>query len=248
MNVRLKPIQANSWSGIERYPNCNDSLGPYYTRSGVIYTGLEREDEKRLGDLLGYDLRKGSNFWDTFRIRIGKETVVLDTDTPEDELKYLFLKNHKRVKGSITEVKATANYYLHNPEEEAVIFNTINRIKRKAIQEFDKMKPADIRKALRLYGDNGTNVSDSVAEDRLYARVEQNPKHFFKVWVDNKNRATEYLVKEAVAKNVIRKNKNIYSFGSTTLGNTLEDAILFVNSPANSDIKVAILNEANIKL
>lgn len=248
MEVRLKPIEANNWSGIERYPNCNDALGPYITRSGALYTGLTREDEKRLGDILGYDLRRGSEFWHSFRVRIGKETVVLDPENnPEDELKYLFLKGHKRVKGSIAEYKSSANYYLHNPEEEAEIFNKVNRLKRKANIILDKMKPADIKKALRLYGDNANNVSDAVAEDRLQSRVDQNPEHFFKIWVDNTNRATEFLIKEAVANATIRKTKNIHYFGTITLGNTLEDTIAFIDAPDNSDIKASIINDANIK-
>ena len=247
MEVRLKPLQANPWSGMDRYPNCSDVLRPYFTRTGRVYTGLTREDEKRLGDILGIDLRPGSSFWDTFRITVGKETVVLDLDRPEDELKYLFLKGHKRVKGSIDEKKASANYYLHNPEEEAGIFNKVNRIKRKAIATFDKMKPEEWKKALRLYGENANNLSDAVAEDRLMARIEQNPEHFFKVWVDNKNRQTEYLIKEAIAKSVIRKTKNIHYFGTITLGNTLEDSIAYLDNPENSDIKASIINEANIK-
>jgi len=247
MEIRIKPIQANNWSGIQRYPGCNDTIGPYLTRSGTVYTGLTRDDEKRLGDTLGYDLRKSSKFWETFRIKIGTEDVVLDLNDPADELKYLFLKGHKKVKGTVLEYKATADYYVHNPEEEATTFNEINRTKRAAIKEFDKLKPADIRKALRIYGYKSTNVSDAVAEDNLFKLVEQNPKHFFSKWVDNKNRATEYLLKEALAKNVIRKSNNVYYYGALTLGNTTEAAILYIDSGENSDIKASIINESDIK-
>lgn len=247
MEIRVKPIEANNWSGIQRYPNCNEALRPYYTRSGSIYTGLQRDDEKKLGDILGYDLRKGSSFWDTFKVIIGTESVVLNTDIPEDELKYLFLKGHKRVKPSLTSNKAGANYYLHNPEEEADTFNEVNRVKRKAIKEFDKLKPIEIKKALRLYGYKADNISDSVAEDRLYALVEQNPQHFFDKWVDNKNRATEFLIKEAIAKNVIRKQKNIHYFGTITLGKTQEEAVAYLDNSENADIKASIINDSNIK-
>jgi len=247
MEIRLKPISANDWSGIQRYPNCYDALGPYLTRSGSIYTGLTKEDEKRLGDDLGYDLRKNSSFWDTFRIKVGTEDVVLDLEDPADELKYIFLKSHRRVKATLTENKATANYYLHNPDQEAEVFNDNNRLKRKASKEFDKLKPVDIRKALRLFGFNSVNVSDAVAEDRLYAIMERNPAHFISKWVDNKHCATEFLLKEAQAQNVVKKNKNSFLYESITLGNTLEEAILFIDNAENSDIKASILNEANIK-
>lgn len=250
MEVRLKPIRANEWSGVERYPNCHDALGPYFTRSGSIYTGFDKSNaelREQLEQTLGYDLRPNSDFWVTFRVRVGGETIVLDLDKDEDLLKYTFLKNHKRVKESISANKPTANYYLSNPEQEATVFNEINRVKRTAIVEFSKLKPIDIKKCLRLYGFRSDNISDSVAEDRLYELVENNPQNFLDKWVNNKNRATEYLLKSAVAANVIKKQKNSYSFGTTTLGHTLEDAILFLDNAENSDIKAAILTEAKLK-
>lgn len=242
MEIKLKAIHKNKWAGINRFPSCTDALGPYLTRSGSVYTGLTRDDEKRLGEILGYDLRKSSSFWNDFRIRIGQEDIVLDLEDPADELKYIFLKNHKRVKKSIHEFNAGADYYLSNPEEEATTFNEVNRMKRRAVKEFDKMKPADIRKALRLYGYNAKGMSDSVCEDRLYTLVENNPKHFFTKWVENKHRATEFLVKEAQAKDVVKKANNTYSFGSITLGHSLEDAISFIDNGENSDIKAEIIN------
>lgn len=249
MEVRLKPIRANEWSGIQRYPNCSDALGPYFTRSGSLYTGFTKkneEDRLRLESVLGYDLKPNSDFWTTFRVRIGDETVVLDLDDPIDELKYIFLKNHKRVKESVQAFKATANYYLSNPEQEAELFNEVNRIKRKAILEFSKLKSIDIKKALRIYGYKSDNISDNIAEDRLYELVENNPQAFLDKWVNNNNRATEYLLKAALAANVIRKQKNTYSYGTTTLGHTLEDALMFIDAPENSDIKAAIIKEAKL--
>ena len=93
MQVILRPIGWNKWSGILKYKNCFDDLGPYLTRSGAMYTGLTMEDEKRLGSLLGLDLSRSSTnpFWVNFRIRTSVNDIILDTDDPLDELKYLFL-------------------------------------------------------------------------------------------------------------------------------------------------------------
>lgn len=247
MQVRLKFIPGlNTWSPTQLYSGCAFTLRPYMKRNGSLYTGLSKEDVKRLSDALGLDLRPTSSFWDTFSIAIGKEVVALETDDPQDEVKYLFLKSHKLVKQSIAENKAGALFYLHNDEEEADIFNKYNRRKREAIVEFNKLKPSDIKKALRLYGQNANNMSDAVAEDKLFRFVESNPDNFFRIWVDNKNKKTEYLIKEAIAKGIIRKNKNIHYFGTVTLGNTLEDAIAYIDNKENSDIKASIINEANI--
>lgn len=246
MEVRVKHIKANEWSGQTRYPNCQDAIGPYFTRTGRLYTGLSPEDEERLGKALGYDLRSGSTFWDTFRIRIGTEAAVLNPDADlMDELKYLFLKGHKRVAESITNRKATANYYLSVADQEAEVSNTYGRLKRKAYKEFDKMSPEEVKKCLRIYGVKSDGVSDAVAEDRLTNLIEQNPDRFFERWVNNKNRMSEYLLKEAVSKNIVRKNKNTYSYGTSTLGITLEDAIIYLDDPKNADIKAAIINETN---
>lgn len=232
-----------------RYPNCVDLLGVYYTRTGRLHTGLIPEDEKRLGEMLGLDLRPFSEFWHTFRIPIKNETIVLRPDEdPMDELKYLFLKNHKHVASSITDMtKPHARYYISIAEQEAEVSNTYNRIKRKAYKEFDKMSPEDIKKALRVLGFKADNVSDAVAEDRLTALIESNPQRFFDKWVNNETKHVEYLLKEAVAKSVVKKTKNIHSYGSVTLGNTMEDAIVYLNNPENTDIKTAIINEINGK-
>ena len=247
MEVKIKHITTQDWSGVTRYPNCYDALGPYFTRSGRVYTGLSKEDAERLGEILGLDLGPSSEFWDTFRVRIGSGDLFLDTSDPYDELKYLFLKSHKRVAESIDDRKPTAQYYISNEQEEARKKNEYNRLKRKAYKEFDKMSNNEIRKALRLYGYKADDVADAVAEERLATLLEQNPKRFFDKWVDNKHRMTEFLIKEAVAKNIVRKNKNIYTYGTTTLGKTLEGAIQYIDDKENSEIKAAILNETNIK-
>jgi len=247
MEVKIKHIHSQDWSGITRYPNCYDALGPYFTRSGRIYTGLSREESDRLGEILGLDLKPGSEFWDTFRVRIGSGDMFLDTTDPYDELKYLFLKNHKRVAASIDDRKPTAHYYISNELEEADKKNKYNRLKRKAYKEFDKMSSEEISKALRLYGYKSDGISDSVAEERLATLLENNPQRFFDKWVNNKHRMTEYLIKEAVAKNVVRKNKNIYTYGTTTLGKTLDEAILYLDDKENSEIKATILNETSVK-
>lgn len=247
MKVILKHVNRHSWSGVKRYKNCIDSLGSYFTRSGRLYTGLSKEDEKELGEELGYDLRPGSEFWDTFRVRITGEDMIIDTEDPMDKLKYLFLRNHKRIKNGLDDNKPTANYVLVNKEEEAKKTNEYGKIKRKAYREFDKMKPKDMRKALRIFGQNPGAASDEMVEARLTEYIENSPNKFIDKWVDNKHRATEYLVKEAVSNNIIRKNKTVYKYGSDIIGNGLMETIAFLDNPENQELKLAILNELDVK-
>jgi len=257
MQVILRPIGWNKWSGILKYKNCYDDLGPYLTRSGVLYTGLSPEDEKRLGERLGINLAKKVNsaeqgiidnpYWSNFFIRTSVNDIILDTEDPFDELKHLFCKGHKRVKNSLLENKATADFVLINREEEAKVENNLVRIKREAYREFDKLTPTDIRKVLRLFGYNADNMSNEVAENKLSQFIEANPKKFIDKWVANKSREIEVLIEKAIAKNIIRRNKNIYRYGSEIIGTSLQDTIDFLSIPNNQEIRRAISSACEFK-
>jgi hypothetical protein len=247
MRVILRPLSKDSWSNVRKYRNCHEDIGPYFTRSGSIYTGLTVEDEKRLGERAGLDLRPSSDFWKTFFIRTGARDLYLDTNDAMDELKYLFLKNHKRVKNSLLENKAGANFVLINKDEEAKVTNLHNKTIREAFSAFDKLTATDIRKVLRLYGENGDNMSAEVAEQRLFEFVEGNPERFLLKWVNNNNRETEVVLEKAISANVIRRNINVYKYGSETIGRSKEEALHFLDNPANQDIKRSILIELDAK-
>lgn len=100
MEATLRFIRTNPWVGISKFKNCGDYIGPYWTRSGNRYTGLTEEDARRLEKAIGYPeghLAPYSSFWATYSIKLGNKDLYIHTEKPEDELKYLFLKNHKRV-------------------------------------------------------------------------------------------------------------------------------------------------------
>jgi|SRR6056297_1314998 len=238
--VILRPIVTDTWAGVVKYRNCYEDIAPYWTRSGSIYTGLTMDDAKRLGERLGKDLSPGSDFWKTFFIRTAGKDIILDDEDPNDELKYLFLKNHKRVKSSLFEHKATANFALINQEEESKKTNQFNRLKREAVREFDKMTTEEMRRALRLFGKSAENLSPDVVENRLFDIVEGNPEGFVNKWVKNNKRDTQYLVERALSLNILRKNKRVYSYGSDVIGHGLEDAIAYLDDPKNQEVRVAI--------
>ena len=247
MRVILRPLKKNAWSGVVKYRNCHEDLAPYFTRSGRIYTGLIKADEDRLSKVLGFDLSPGSELWSNFFIRTGATDLYLDLNDPMDELRYLFLKNHKRVKTSLLETKASANFVLLNKDEEAKRSNLYNRVKRDAMKEFDRLSAEDIRKVLRLFGHSAESLSNEVAESRLFEIVEGNPQMFLDKWVNNKSRETEVLIEKAISKNVVRKNKNVYRYGTDIIGHSRQDAIDFMENPKNQDLRIAIMQQIESK-
>ena len=247
MKVVIKPLNKNPWSGVIQYKDCTTSLGPYFTRSGRIYTGLSNEDEQRLGEILKIDLSSVSVFWKRFQIKLGSKDLILETEEPYEELKYLFLKSHKRVANGLSDRKATANYVIINEVEEAKERNKYNKQRRKAFRELDKLSAGDMRKCLRLYGHNAEEMDNEIVEQKLGILVEEDPSKFLLKWVDNDTKEIEVLLEEAVAKNVVRRNKNIYKYGSEILGTNIEAAIDYLSNNANQEIKLAITNETKVK-
>jgi RAB protein geranylgeranyltransferase component A len=247
MEVILRPLRKSSWAGVYNYKNCSNYIGTYLTRSGAIYTGLTDEDAKRLGEKIGKGLHPSSEFWLNFYIRTSSKDIYLHLDDPWDELRYLFLKSHKRVKDGFSDRNPYADFVLINKEIEATESNKINQIKRKAMKEFDKLSLSDMRKVLRLFGHKSDNLSADLVESKLFDIVEKDPSKFFEKWIDNSQRETDYLIQEAVSKNVIRRNKSEYKYGTDVIGHNLEDAISYLDSPQNRDLKAIIINEVNSK-
>ena len=205
-------------------------------------------NEKILGEALRKDLRPTSEFFNNFFIRVGDEDVLIDIDAPEGEVKYLFLKNHKRVANGLSDkTKPGANYVLINDDEQAKEANKRSQVKRKALKEFDKLSIDDMRKCLRIYGHNADSISNELVEHKLNEIVEENPQRFFDKWVDNKLRVSEYQIKDAIGRNVIRKNRNLYQYGTDIIGRSLEEAMAFLSDPENQDIKMAIIKETGAK-
>ena len=250
MVVELKIKKKNPWAGLIKYRSCFDYIAPYFTRSGSIYTGLTPEDEKYFEKALGYTeghLAKASEFWTTFCVKVGARTLLLDDSIPRQQMIIKFLTGHKRVATSLDRLDAGKDYLLVNREAEAVEQNKQNKLRRDAVKEFDKLSIEQMRKCLRMYGVRPDDMSNELIESTLFSLVDKNPKKFFQKWVDNKNKDTEYLIEEAIAKGVIRKDRTQYYYGSEMFADSLDDAIAYLDAKKNQDLKLSIINETQNK-
>lgn len=250
MVVELKIKKKNPWAGVTKYKPCFDYISPYYTRSGSIYTGLTPEDEKYFEKALGYaegTLARTSDFWTNFCVKIGTRTMILDDSYPRQAMIIKFLSGHKRVATSLDKLDAGKDYLLINREAEAIETNKINKIRREAIKEFDKLSLDQMRKCLRILGIGGSNMSNEVVESTLFNRVDKNPKEFFDKWINNKSKETEFLLEEAIAKGVIRKERTQYYYGTELFADSLTDAIAYLDAKKNQDLKLSIINQVENK-
>lgn len=250
MVVELKIKKKNPWAGLIKYKQCFDYIAPYYTRSGSIYTGLTPEDEKYFEKALGYEegtLARSSDFWTTFCVKVGTRTVLLDDSIPRQAMMIKFLSGHKRVATSLDRLDAGKDYLLINREAEAIEANKINKIRRDALKEFDKLSIDQMRKCLRIMGVSPTRMSNELVESTLFNLIDKNPKNFFLKWVDNKSKDTEFILEDAIAKGIIRKDRTQYYYGTEMFADTLQDAISYLDAKKNQDLKLSIINQIENK-
>jgi hypothetical protein len=158
-----------------------------------------------------------------------------------------FLSGHKRVSTSLDKLTMGKDYLLINREAEAIEANKINKVRRDAIKEFDKLSLEQMRKCLRLFGVSADRMSNELVESTLFNMVDKNPKQFFLKWVDNKSKETEFLLESAIAKGVIRKDRTQYYYGTEMFADSLDEAIAYLDSKKNQDLKLSIINQVENK-
>lgn len=250
MEVIVRMTKMNPWTGLLKWDNCFDFIGSYWTRSGSRYTGLTpekaRELEKRMGFVENY-LDQNSSFWDTYAVKIGKKDLVINTDTPEGELQYLFLKNHKRVAEGVRNISPRTDYVIVDKDAEAIETNKANKIKRDAFRALDKMTLEEMRKCLRLFGVKADTMSNELVEAQLTDVIEKNPQKFLNIWVNNNDKEYNFIIEEALSKNIIRKNRATYYYGTDVIGNGIDDVIAFFKDKKNNDIFTAVKAEIESK-
>ena len=109
------------------------------------------------------------------------------------------------------------------------------------------MSIEDMRRCLRILGYKSDSMSNELVQNKLYENIEKDPERFFSKWVNNSTKATEFLIEAALAKNILRRSRNIYYYGTDVIGHSLEDAIANIDNKSNQDIKRSILNELESK-
>ena len=139
------------------------------------------------------------------------------------------------------------DYLMFNKDSEAEETNKRNKVKRDAYREMDKMSIEDMRKCLRIYGMKSDTMSNELVEAKLSEQIETAPEKFMLRWVNNKDKEFNFIVEEAISKNIIRKNKAQYYFGTDLIGNGLDDAIAYLKDKKNQDILLAIKGEIKSK-
>lgn len=249
MIVRIKPSsKTTGWEGgfkSPRFKGAKDMICAYYDRYGSRITGLSISEADELGAKFKQDLSPSSPFWDDYKVIMTSKELVLNTDKPEDLLKYLLLKSHYRVKSSIDDKsKPNADYVIVDELVEANAVNSKAEAKVMAYATFAGLTSDQKAQILRLYKNytRTDNVDPQIISSKLFTELEKDFEMFNRLATDA-NRDVKVFLKDLVTAGILSKNRTAYKYGKDVIGHNEEAAVDYLNDPDNQSLKISLMKE-----
>jgi len=257
--VTLKPIKKHGWlpddhDGSLRYSKCFERLTVQAAKgTGILNTGLTEADEKRLEKKMhmspGTLSKYNRDYWTMFKIDVPSEGISLDTNSPEDEVKYLVLKAHQRVANSEMERFDTpfAEYVMTSVEQEAKMENKKSKLKRRAYKVFSNMSTTEMADVLKVMGKRaGDTASVDFIESQLDKIVTEDPQTFINT-VEDPTFKMRAFIDDCISSRVLVKNGTKYQLpGGDIVGYTLEQAIEYLQNPDNQEVYLDLKGKMSI--
>ena len=260
--VIIKPLPIKRWHGKE---GKEDFRRPVKIRAlvdpktGRYATGLTEKDIKMLQEKYGidwdlsdiYDFDNPHPFWDTKKatLVLDNQTIILDTNNPIDFIKWKLARASKFVANSIDEweegLYPDATHYIYDETEEIRKKSKRVEVKKRAIMKWVKLsRERKVKVVTILLKKSAKDFSDEKLEVEFFEALDKNAANVLDILnlsVADLNSLS--LVVEAVANNIIRKNKGKYYYGDIFLGTKYNDIVEFLKDEDNQEIKIDILSK-----
>jgi hypothetical protein len=229
-------------------------------RNGQYANVLSNEEKEGLEKLLSLDTgglsiyKKENNYWDSLKVRIGKEGAYLDLNEPEDFIKSRVLESYDDLVApniNMIDDKQTYRFVIIRKDDEA----------KQTLKKVDVMKEAykllgkleDNREAsmdfLRI---KNIKVGDDTSTEWLNAEVgkilNEDPKKFVQLLKDPSYN-TKVLIFKALAKGeIVKKGSQYYSKDMVALAEpnqvaSLENVITYLESNINQEYRVLLMSK-----
>ena len=196
--------------------------------------------------------KHSKRFWADMTIPVGFTGVELEIGKDEDGsplsimdyIKYNFAIKHPYVALTKAEMNAdvTKKFYIQDLSREDKAKNNEIKLKKDADREFIKVSSnvKNMKRILRLMSNtNPDRMTEDQIENSLYELKNSNPKKFVRIATD-KNLELRAEIEEMVSAGVLRKIGNQVIFIDEVLGETTDDAIVYLKDKKNSG-KLTIL-------
>ena len=217
--------------------------------------GVHGDEEKQLlSQHLGIDQEDRDfpkavrEFWINLRVKVPSEGVVLNISTDNegnprnirDYLVYKWALRHKFVARNKQEIDSDASkqFYIHDPDTEMQHENKKVKVRRSAYQEFSKMegKTDKMKMLIKVLDDIDVNsMTETEIENRLEYLITIDAEKFLAKATD-KNLEYRALISDLLSKNILRKIGNSVFYIEEKIGDSEEDAVLFLKDKKNSEM------------
>jgi len=226
----------------KKFPGTYESLcPPFDTSRKEIRTGVSREDFAKLFPDKNYD-----TYFSELRHTFGPADVRLDISSPHNLMVYnaIVKQSPKIAKDKNSVNTAIHTWYIKDEREEANKMMTNFEIKKKAYDLFEKLSPEERKKILATYAVRVRTIGGDTHSAKLLEFLENNPTEFVKKCEDPQRELTSffYLALEQGLKN-LREERGHYYWGETSLGPSIQAAVLKLSDPLNQDILLQMKNE-----
>jgi hypothetical protein len=234
------------------YAESKRRIGSVFTKTGDIYSGLTFPEQKKfLPYILGVDAtdpafgKEVKSYFRNMTIEVPLEGTQLEAGTDEsgeplnvmDYVKYKFASQHPHVAADESDLSANRSYKYYIYDEALELEEDYNELeyRKKAYKEFIKLtdneKKMDM--VVRLHLENPSKMDQKSKELFLETMVEENPLNFYNI-ATSKTLEIEAFIEECLTAEVLRKVGNSLLLGDEKLGDSMEEAVLFLKDKKNS--------------
>jgi|TARA_Y100000034_G_scaffold110937_1_gene143523 hypothetical protein len=252
--VYVKPIVRKKWHGLNelgrsKFQDTSDVLMVLYdNKIGKMATGLDTDDEIRLGSALGADLSSSSEYWDSFRIKLKDQTMIFNISIPLQELQVKLLQASKFVGNSQREIDKgkwpQAKYVIYNEAQELEKEANVVEFKAKAIELFNKLSSEKKEDLLKIYGKFVENSSRDFIYTKLFEIVDNDPIEFMKTATltpeEIKIRA---LIFDLERTGILRRKNAAYLYNDQQLGFDFDNTVEVLLDPMKQELLVKLKSD-----
>lgn len=250
IEIRRKPNKTNLPDHL--YEDSTKSIGASLGPSGEVATGLSvAEIEKYMPTLLGISAsspsfyKAVSDYFASMTVKVDTTGVSLqigmdDKGNPinlQDYITYRFITINPKVASSKADVRVAHQFFLYDPQEETDRKYAQLQMKKNAEKEFIKLT-ADKKKlelVLTILDPYALRLNPQEQELRINSIKESEPERFLVICTDA-HLETKAFIEKCLTAEALRRVGNIFLNGDQKLGDTMEETVLFLEDPKNSEL------------
>lgn len=240
------------------YAESKRKIGSVFTASGDIIRGLTFAEQKEyLPEIIGISPtdnefgRACRDYYLNLTVDVPMGGLDLEVGLDDqgyplsviDYIKYKFVLAHPHVAAeeNLLNGNKKLRYYISDGRKELQEAKQDLVIRKNAYKEFIKLSDNEERMnmVLHVYGYNPAKLTNDEKELTLEELQEDDPQYFIDICTD-KNLEMTALINQALSLEALRRVGNSILDGDITLGDSMEEAVLFLKDKKNSNVLTAV--------